>query len=253
MKIITSPQEMLQHRATINDAVGFVPTLGSLHQGHQSLLERSCHENSITILSIFLNPTQFNQSSDLSNYPVKTEQDCQLAKACGVDIIFMPDSNAMYPCDYHYQIHENHLSQTMEGITRPGHFTGMLTIVMKLLLLTQPTRAYFGEKDHQQLQLVQGLVDAFFLKCDIIACATIRDPSGLPYSSRNARLSESGLTLAKQAATTFHQAKSLAQAKQLLENLPVKIEYLEEYQQRRYVAFNIEGIRIIDNTPIGEK
>ena len=146
--------------------IGFVPTMGNLHQGHLSLLERCCTENDISVLSIFINPTQFNNKNDYTNYPQTLEQDLALAEKAKVDYILMPTYSELYPDDFAYQVSETKISQELEGKFRPGHFTGMLTVVLKLLLLVKAHRAYFGEKDYQQLQLIRGMAKSFFLETE---------------------------------------------------------------------------------------
>ncbi|HRE33194.1 MAG TPA: pantoate--beta-alanine ligase, partial [Candidatus Berkiella sp.] len=141
-----------------HDSVGFVPTMGNLHQGHASLLSLAKAQNQISVLSIFVNPTQFNDPKDLQQYPRTLEEDMKIATSLDIDYVICPSANELYPDEYHYQVHETTISHLLEGISRPGHFTGMLTIVLKLLLLVKATHTYFGEKDYQQLQLVKGMV-----------------------------------------------------------------------------------------------
>src|SRR3990167_1040983 len=227
--------------------VGFVATMGNLHCGHASLLQRANNENDCSILSIFVNPTQFNEPSDYQRYPRTQQQDLQIARENKVDYVFVPNAGDLYPDDYRYHISENNLATLMEGKFRPGHFNGMLTIVMKLLQITQPTRAYFGEKDFQQYQLVCGMARAFFLDTEIIACPTIREPSGLAYSSRNNLLTEQQ----KQHAAHFYRALTTAttceNATALLNDLGFRVEYIEEIHQRRYGAIYLGNVRLIDN------
>jgi pantoate--beta-alanine ligase len=178
--------------------VGFVPTMGNLHAGHASLLTKAKAENDITVLSIFVNPTQFNDPSDYDRYPKTLEDDIKIAQLYNIDYVLLPTHAQIYPDNYAYKISENKLSTQMEGQSRPGHFDGVLTVVMKLLSLVNPQRAYFGEKDYQQLLLIQGMVSAFFLDIDIVPCPTIRDTDGLALSSRNRFLSTTERALAAQ-------------------------------------------------------
>ncbi len=229
-------------------SLGFAPTMGNLHIGHASLFAASRAENDLTITSLFVNPTQFNQTNDFTQYPRTLEDDLELLAKAGVDYCLLPDENAIYPDRYSYQLQENSRSQCMEGQHRPGHFTGVLTVVMKLLNLTKPHRAYFGEKDYQQLQLIQGMVTAFFMDIEIKACPTIRETSSLAYSSRNNRLTKEQRLLADQFARIFHQAdlpvgKLISQ----LGEIDLAVEYLEEYEGRRFIAVKIGDIRLIDN------
>src|SRR5665213_2540530 len=169
-------------------SVGFVPTMGALHAGHRSLLERARAENDKVVMSIFVNPAQFDDPADLERYPRVLEAD--LAVAGGLaDCVLVPEAREMYRDDYRYRMTEYTLSARLEGAHRPGHFEGVLTVVLKLLNLVRPHRAYFGEKDRQQLDLVQGMAQALFLPVEIVACPTVRDPDGVALSSRNRRLS----------------------------------------------------------------
>jgi pantoate--beta-alanine ligase len=169
--------------------IGLVATMGALHEGHRSLLERSVRENDITVLTVFVNPTQFNESQDLEAYPRRLEEDLQIAQACGVHYLFAPSVEEMYGANEHFRMTEHHFSHGMEGAHRPGHFDGVLTIVLKLLNLIPADRAYFGEKDYMQYQLVSEMAKAFFLKTEIVPCPIVRAASGLALSSRNLNLS----------------------------------------------------------------
>ena len=169
-------------------SVGFVPTMGALHAGHEALLARARAENEHVVLSVFVNPTQFNDSNDLARYPRTLEADIELARP-HADAVFAPAPEEFYPDGYRYRVTENELSRRWEGAHRPGHFDGVLTVVLKLFNAVQPTRAYFGEKDWQQLQLVRGMAAALLLPVDVVACPTVRDADGLALSSRNRRLS----------------------------------------------------------------
>jgi pantoate--beta-alanine ligase len=230
--------------------IGLVPTMGNLHQGHASLLERAKRENSLCLLTIFINPTQFNNAHDLQNYPVTLDADLAIAQQLGVDYVFIPSVTEMYPDQYTYQLHETDISQDLEGAHRPGHFTGMLTVVLKLLLLFTPHKAYFGEKDWQQLELVRGLAQAFFLQTEIVPCPTVRDEWGLALSSRNARLSPSHLELARQFARCLKQGTRCEQIIKQLTALNITIDYVEDRGQRRIAAVHIGGVRLLDNIPI---
>ena len=237
-----------RHAMSANLSLGFVPTMGNLHRGHASLFEASRDENDCTIASIFINPTQFNRPEDFTHYPRTLDADLELLSKLGVNYCLLPNEHAMYTDGYHYQVEENHLGLLMEGKQRPGHFTGVLTVVMKLLHLAKPHRAYFGEKDFQQLQLIRGMVDSFFMDIIIKACPTIRENSGLAFSSRNNRLNEEQRQVADQFARIFHQ--SALTHKQMiaeLHDLDLDLEYLEEQEGRRFIAVNIGGIRLIDN------
>jgi len=238
----------VRHTMSTDLSLGFVPTMGNLHRGHASLFTRSLEENNCTVASIFINPTQFNRPDDFTHYPRTLDADLELLSKLGVNYCLLPNEQAMYTDGYHYQIQENHLSLLMEGKQRPGHFTGVLTVVMKLLNLAKPHRAYFGEKDYQQLQLIRGMTECFFMDIDIKACPTIRETSGLAYSSRNNRLSKEQREVADQFALIFHQPTlTCEQIMSELHEMGVEVEYLEEQEGRRFVAVKIGDIRLIDN------
>lgn len=249
MQVFNSLLQWQQFRAELpqQSKIGFAPTMGNLHAGHASLFHASQQENDITVSSLFVNPTQFNRADDFNKYPRTLEDDLIIMQEAGVNYCIIPDEQSMYHDNYRYQIQENDLSQIMEGQYRPGHFNGVLTVVMKLLNLVQPTVAYFGEKDYQQYQLIKAMVDAFFMPVCVKACPTVREKSGLAYSSRNNRLNQEQRALAERFAAVFHQSKPCAELIKELEGLGVQVDYLQDYQQRRYAAVLIGDIRLIDN------
>ena len=175
MKVFRSVEEWREFRRSLNGTVGFVPTMGALHDGHGSLMRAARAENDFVVLSVYVNPTQFNDPKDLEKYPQTLDSDVALATRAGVDFVIAPTYAQMYPDGYHYRVTENELSRELCGAHRPGHFDGVLTVVMKLLNFVSPTRAYFGEKDYQQLTLIRGMVAAFFMPFEIVACPTVRE------------------------------------------------------------------------------
>jgi pantoate--beta-alanine ligase len=230
-------------------SIGFVPTMGALHAGHVALLARARAENQRVVLSIFVNPTQFNDPADLSAYPRTLAADLELA-APYADVVLAPTAEEFYPDRYRYRVTETVHSQRWEGAHRPGHFDGVLTVVAKLLNAVQPRRAYFGEKDWQQLQLVRGMVDALMMPVDIVACPTVREPDGLAMSSRNRRLS----TAARARAPHFHailrSATTAASARTALAAQGFEVDYVEDTPGRRIAAVRLEGVRLIDNVAL---
>ena len=168
--------------------IGFVPTMGALHAGHDSLVARARRENRRVIASIFVNPRQFGPTEDFARYPRPFESDRARLEALGVDAIFHPPVDQIYPASFKTAVDPGPLGDLLEGRSRPGHFAGVLTVVLKLFNLTQPKRAYFGQKDFQQLVLVRQLVRDFGLPIRIVACPTVREPDGLAISSRNVYL-----------------------------------------------------------------
>jgi pantoate--beta-alanine ligase len=232
--------------------VGFVPTMGALHEGHASLLRRSREESSVSVLSIFVNPTQFNDPKDLEKYPRTLERDLEIAAREGVDLVFLPDATAMYPEGYRYQITENQFSRELCGAHRPGHFDGVLSVVLKLFELVKPDRAYFGEKDFQQLELIRGMVAAFFLDLEIVAVPTVREEDGLAMSSRNARLSKVQRTLAPAFVEILKTSPGATEAAERLRTGGFEVDYVEDRAGRRFGAVKLGGVRLIDNLRIGK-
>lgn len=227
-------------------SIGFVPTMGALHAGHEALLARARAENERVVLSVFVNPTQFNDPNDLARYPRTLEADLALARPY-VDAVLAPPPEALYPDAYRYRVTESELSRRWEGAHRPGHFDGVLTVVLKLLNLVQPQRAYFGEKDWQQLQLVRGMVEALLLPVEIVRCATVRDDDGLALSSRNRRLSPLGRAHAAAFPKALTTAPTAEKAAELLRAKGFEVDYVEDADGIRLGAVRLEGVRLIDN------
>lgn len=234
-------------------SVGFVPTMGALHEGHGALIKQAKAENDFVVVSVFVNPTQFNQKEDFEKYPRNLEKDIAFAMSCGADFVFTPEVEEIYPKNSgKYSVVESGLSEKACGEFRPGHFSGMLTVVLKLLNLVKANKAYFGEKDFQQVLLVQGMAKEFFLDTEIIVCTTIREESGLAMSSRNQRLSESGKVLASKAISVLKNSVSAEQTKIKLQDLNLNPEYVEDWTEhkRRLAAFWVEDVRLIDNVEV---
>lgn len=251
IKVFRSIREFREFRAGLpaGSRVGFVPTMGALHAGHASLLGRAAAENDITVLSIYVNPTQFNNPDDLKKYPQTWEADLQLAEACGVQAVLAPAYDEIYADGYRYRLSESDFSRKLCGAHRPGHFDGVLTVVMKLLQIVRAGRAYFGEKDFQQLRLIQDMATAFFLEIAIVPVPTVREPDGLAMSSRNIRLSAAG----REKAPLIFQAlqnHDVEAARERLTRAGIEVEYLEEHFNRRFIAAFIDGVRLIDNVEI---
>lgn len=194
-----------------NEKIGFVPTMGALHEGHASLVRRSIEENDKTVVSIFLNPTQFNDQSDFVNYPQTFDADCMLMQTVGADYVFAPSVTEIYPEPDTRQFSFPPVTTVMEGARRPGHFNGVCQVVSRLFDIVQPDNAYFGEKDWQQIAVVKQLVNYMGSSVNIVECPIIREGSGLAMSSRNARLTTDERKL---AATIYKILKeSLEKAK----------------------------------------
>lgn len=236
------------HRAA-GRTVGFVPTLGALHPGHASLFQAARGGNDTVLASVFVNPTQFDDKGDFERYPRDLERDLALMDRCGVDAVFAPDVAEMYPNGTAYTVEEAGFSRELCGAHRPGHFTGVLTVVMKLLQIADATRAYFGEKDYQQLELIRGMCRAFFLPTEIVACPTVREPDGLALSSRNARLSPAERALAPEFHRALASAATAAGARAALESGGFVVDYVEDRPGRRLGAVRLGQTRLIDNVP----
>ena len=189
-------QACLSEAKNAGKSVGLVPTMGALHEGHASLVRRSVKENDVTVVSIFLNPTQFNDPKDLERYPRTLESDCKLLEQCGAQIAFAPSVNEMYPEPDTRSFSYPPTDSVMEGARRPGHFNGVCQIVSKLFMITEPDRAYFGEKDFQQICVIRRMVADLGFKMEIVPCPVVREASGLAMSSRNSLLTTDEKVLA---------------------------------------------------------
>lgn len=187
---ISELQSQLQSERQQGHTIGLVPTMGALHEGHASLVRRSVSENDVTVVSIFLNPTQFNDKSDLERYPRTLEADCKLLEQCGAQIVFAPSVEEIYPEPDTRTFSYPPTDSVMEGAMRPGHFNGVCQIVSKLFSYTNPDRGYFGEKDYQQIAVIKRLVDDLGFKLTMVPCPVIREKSGLAMSSRNTLLTD---------------------------------------------------------------
>lgn len=249
-QVVRTPQEMKNLRRTINGSVGFVPTMGALHSGHEQLLKKARQECDFVVLSIFVNPTQFNDPKDFEKYPITWEQDLEKAQTQKVDAIFYPNYQSLYPDNYRYKVVETDFSQMLCGSKRPGHFDGVLSIVMKLFNIVQPQRAYFGEKDHQQLTLIAGMVESYFMDLQIVPVPTVREEDGLAKSSRNVRLTSEERLKAPQIYKTIKESGSANEAQEKLTSLGFKVDYVTDFQSRRYVAAFLGDVRLIDNVEI---
>ena len=252
MIVVEGVADLLEHRRSRGAGeTGFVPTLGALHEGHLALVRRAKAENARAWVSIFVNPAQFNDAGDLERYPRTMDEDLALLEGAGCDLVFVPSTDEIYRDGYRYRVTEIEHSLELEGASRPGHFDGVLTVVLKLLLLTRAERAYFGEKDFQQLRLVEGLVHAFFLDTRIVRCPTVREPDGLAMSSRNRLLSPAE----RARAPALHRAlkdsvaarKPPEDAAKALAREGFHVDYVADRDGRRLAAVRLGRVRLIDN------
>ncbi len=268
----------LSNKNIKNDSVGFVPTMGALHAGHLSLLRKSIKNNGFTVISIFVNPTQFNNAEDLEKYPRTLESDVEKIKTISKDIIiYSPNVADIYDTKLESESFDfEGLEHQMEGKFRPGHFDGVGTVVKRLFEIVKPTNAYFGEKDFQQLQIVKKLVEIEKLSVNVVACEIFREPNGLAMSSRNERLTGEERNQAALLYQTLNEAKVLfatqtvQEVKLFVENVfknhsIISLEYfeianentlvpadikMEGVQYRAFLAVFINNIRLIDTISI---
>ncbi len=213
MIIIKSVEEMQQWAISARASgktIAFVPTMGFLHQGHLSLLEEGCKRGDLSVLSIFVNPTQFGQGEDFEDYPRDLQQDSDLAKATGVDVIFAPDATAMYPNGYATYVDVEGITATLCGASRPGHFRGVCTVVSKLFNIIQPHTAIFGAKDFQQLAVIKQMTADMNMPINIVGMPIFREADGLAMSSRNVNLNPEQRQQALVLSQALKQAKQLA-------------------------------------------
>lgn len=206
MKIIEKVQSLKEYRRKLIGSVGFVPTMGYLHEGHLSLVRRARVENLSVIVSIFVNPTQFGPSEDFASYPRDTERDLSMLQKEKVNVVFMPAPEEIYPEGYNSWVEVNDITDRLEGKARPGHFKGVTTVVNKLFNIVEPDKAYFGQKDAQQLAVIRKMVNDLNMNLEIVSVPTARESDGLAMSSRNVRLNPEE----RKAAVVLWQALSLA-------------------------------------------
>lgn len=274
MQILRTPAELKAARASWGE-VGFVPTMGALHEGHLSLVAMAKADGLMPVVSIFVNPIQFNQASDLAAYPVKTEQDLALLEAAGCRAVFLPTKESMYPEPVQMKLHFGRLDEVLEGALRPGHFSGVGVVVARLFHLVKPQRAYFGEKDLQQLAVVRRLVQDMAFDVEIVPGPTHREADGLARSSRNLRLSAESRTQAPALQVILQEAwqraheegisAALAAGRAQLAAAPgFTLEYLEAVRPDTFELLSeekgvaeggfalvaaawLDGVRLIDN------
>ncbi len=258
-------------------SVGFVPTMGALHAGHRSLVQASRQRCAVVVVSIFVNPTQFGPNEDFSRYPRTLEEDCQMLEAEGVDVVFTPTAEAMYPPGASTYVDVEGVSERLDGASRPGHFRGVATVVAKLFNIVQPDFSFFGQKDAAQVAVLRKMVRDLDFPLEIIVCPTVREPDGLAMSSRNRYLSaeerRQALTLSRalyaaevQAARGEHRASALLQImRAMLEEEPaIRVDYLAVVDPDNLlpietlqtggllaIAAYVGNTRLIDNVLLG--
>lgn len=219
--------------------IGLVPTMGALHAGHASLVKRAVAENDVVVVSDFVNPTQFNDKNDLAKYPRTLDADCRLLEACGVTFVFAPSVEEIYPEPDTRTFSYAPLDTVMEGKYRPGHFNGVCQIVSKLFLIVEPTRAYFGEKDFQQLAIIREMVRKYPFSLQIVGCPIVREADGLALSSRNARLNGEQRMQALQISKTLFASVDYAKVHSLAETKAFVEKGIEDAEGLRLEYFEI--------------
>ena len=251
MEIIKSKEALRQKVEAckqVKKTIGLVPTMGALHEGHASLVRRSVADNDVTFVSVFVNPTQFNNKEDLEKYPRDLDRDAKLLESLGVDYVFAPSAETMYTPEEMqstFNFDFGGLDQVMEGLYRPGHFNGVVQIVSKLFRLVEPDRGYFGEKDYQQLAIIHRMVEVMSIPVQIVDCEIVREPSGLALSSRNERLS------AAEKQTAVNISHILFESRQLRESQTVgQVESWVIEQVNRIDGLRVEYFEIVDQTTL---
>jgi pantoate--beta-alanine ligase len=231
-------------------SIGFVPTMGALHAGHLSLIELARNQNDGVVVSIFVNPTQYDDPDDLERYPRTLAADTHRAESAGADLIINPKAEDIYHDDYRFRVTETGFSHELEGAHREGHFDGVLTVVLKLLNIVQADRAYFGEKDWQQLELVRDMTAAFFHPTEIIAGPIIREADGLAMSSRNVHLSLEDRELAPELHRILQTGGSTEDMNRQLVDAGFVVDYVIKRGDRILGAVRLGKVRLIDNVSI---
>ena len=248
MEIISKVDELRKQVANLragDKSVGLVPTMGALHEGHQSLVERARRENDIVVVSVFLNPTQFNNKEDLRTYPRNAEADAALLESCGVDIAFMPTVEDIYPEPDTRVFNLGPVAEVMEGAKRPGHFNGVCQIVSKLFMIVEPTRAYFGEKDFQQIAVVRAMIKQLGLNLEIVPCPCVREADGLAKSSRNVRLTPQTRKVAPNIYRVLRESIDFAQDHTVEQTLNWVTATLNAYPEMEVEYYSIcDGITL---------
>lgn len=249
-QVVESISEMKRLRSQLGEEVAFVPTMGALHQGHESLLKQARRENKFVVLSIFVNRTQFNEAKDFEKYPSTWDADLAMARKNQVDYLFYPKHEEIYQDNYRFKVIENDFSKLLCGRDRPGHFDGVLSVVMKLFNIVSPHKAYFGEKDFQQLTLIKDMVKNFFMDVEIASVPTVREVDGLAMSSRNVHLKAEDRERAPRIYAAITSSPSALEAQHQLEAENFEVDYVMDFNNRRFVAVHLGDVRLIDNVKI---
>ena len=226
-------------------SVGLVPTMGALHEGHASLVRRAVKENAVTVVSVFVNPTQFNDKNDLKNYPRDLDADCRLLEACGADYVLAPSVEEMYPTPDRRQFEYPPVSTVMEGAHRPGHFNGVCQVVSRLFYIVRPDRAYFGEKDWQQIAVVKAMVRHLQLPVKIVECPIVREEDGLAKSSRNTLLAADERAIAPAIYKALKESLEYAKSHTLKETHDKVVDDINSVE-----GLSVEYFSIVDGNTL---
>ncbi|MEK7848831.1 MAG: pantoate--beta-alanine ligase [Chloroflexota bacterium] len=277
MRVVKTIAEMRQVRREMRGSVGFVPTMGYLHEGHLSLVRHSRRENDHMVVSIFVNPTQFGPSEDLSRYPRDLPRDLRMVEELGTDVVFSPEAAEMYPHDATTWVVVEKVTDRLEGASRPGHFQGVATVVAKLFHIVEPHRAYFGQKDAQQVVVIQRMAADLDFNLEVVVCPTVREPDGLAMSSRNVYLNPQQR---RAAVVLYHSLKKagglyasgerdagrirqemaqviggepLAEVEYISVAHPATLQELEKIEGRALASLTVKigATRLIDNVILG--
>ncbi len=277
MRVLRTRRDLRTALAAAPRPIGFVPTMGWLHAGHASLVERARADNATVVVSIFVNPRQFGETTDYTQYPRNEARDLAICEAAGVDLVFAPDVDEVYPPGFDTTVSVHGIARPLEGAARPGHFDGVATVVAILFSLVGAERAYFGVKDYQQVRVIRRMALDLALPTEVVACPTVREPDGLAMSSRNARLTADGRAVApvlhraleagaacirsgeadaevvRQAMRRMLLAEPLADVDYVSVADPETLAELDAIPGRALLslAVRIDGVRLIDNEPVG--
>lgn len=243
-KIVELQNKLFEDRKN-GKSVGLVPTMGALHEGHASLVKKSVKDNDVTVVSVFVNPTQFNDPKDLSSYPRDIEADCKLLEEVGADYVFTPSVEEMYPTPDTRHFEFPPISTVMEGAHRPGHFNGVCQVVSRLFYITRPDKAYFGEKDWQQIAVVKAMVRSLNLNVKIVECPIIRDTDGLARSSRNALLSADEREIAPNIFKTLKESIEYSKKHNINETHDYVVEKINSVN-----GLEVEYFEIVDGNTL---
>ncbi len=244
----------IEEAKNANKTIGLVPTMGALHEGHLSLIHKAREQNDLVVVSVFVNPIQFNNKEDLAKYPRTVEADCEKLSSAGADIAFVPSVEEMYPEPVNTVYHFGPIEEVMEGPRRPGHFSGVAVVVRRLFDLTKPNRAYFGEKDYQQIAIIRNLLEQIKYPIEIVPCPIVRAEDGLALSSRNMRLSAEARAVAPHIYATLQQAVEMSEVEDVETVHDFVIDTLSSFHEVNGLAeslkFEPEYFEIVNDTTL---